>query len=75
MTVTPVRPRPAAGSDFAGLNRLVTAAGLMRRRPGHYAVRLSVVALLLTGGWTAFVLVGAATQSSARQMPVPASTR
>ncbi|GIF10214.1 fatty acid desaturase family protein [Actinoplanes teichomyceticus] len=58
MTTTTERPR-AAGSDFAELSRRVNAAGLMRRRPGYYTVRLSLTALALIGGWTAFVLVGA----------------
>ncbi|GAA0436169.1 delta fatty acid desaturase [Actinoplanes capillaceus] len=48
-----------SGSDFAELNRRINAAGLLRRRPGHYAVRLILVALAYLGGWTAFALVGA----------------
>ena len=31
----------------------------MGRRPGYYVVRLSVVALMFVGGWTAFFLIGA----------------
>jgi fatty acid desaturase len=58
MTTTMARPT-TAGSDFAELHRRINAAGLLRRRPGHYAARLTVVALMLIGGWTAFVLVGA----------------
>jgi fatty acid desaturase len=58
MTTTTARPR-AAGSDFAELNRRVNAAGLLGRRPGYYAVRLSLSALALIGGWAAFALVGA----------------
>jgi fatty acid desaturase len=58
MTTTTERPR-AAGSDFAELNRRINAAGLLRRRPGYYTVRLSLVALALIGGWAAFFLVGA----------------
>ncbi|GIJ80562.1 Fatty acid desaturase [Micromonospora phaseoli] len=46
------------GSDFAVLSRRITGAGLMRRRPAYYAVRLGVVALMYLGGWTAFLLVG-----------------
>jgi fatty acid desaturase len=59
MTTTMARPRATAGSDFAELNRRITAAGLMRRRPAYYAVRLTTVAALLIGGWTAFVVIGA----------------
>jgi fatty acid desaturase len=59
MTTTMERPpRPAAGSDFAELSRRINALGLLRRRPGYYAVRLTVVALMVIGGWAAFFLVG-----------------
>src|SRR3712207_3871816 len=58
MTITTAPPPTAAGSACAGLNRRVSAAGLLRRRPAHYALRLTVVTLMLAGGWTAFVLVG-----------------
>jgi fatty acid desaturase len=57
--MTTADTRAPAGSDFAELNRRINAAGLLRRRPGHYAVRLSLVSLALIGGWTAFFLVGA----------------
>jgi fatty acid desaturase len=59
MTTTMERtPRPAAGSDFAELSRRINALGLLRRRPGYYAVRLTVVSLMVIGGWAAFFLVG-----------------
>jgi fatty acid desaturase len=58
MTTTTERSRPAAGSDFAELNRRINAAGLMRRRPAYYAVRLGLVSLVLAGAWAAFFLVG-----------------
>ena len=57
MTTTIERPR-LAGSDFAELNRRITARGLLGRRPGYYAVRLTAVGVLLVGGWTGFVVVG-----------------
>ena len=50
--------RTAAGSDFAVLSRRITGEGLMQRRPVYYIVRLSVVALMLVGGWTAFFVLG-----------------
>ena len=60
MTPTTAAPpaRAAAGSDFAVLSRRINDAGLMRRRPAVYAVRLSVVTLMLVGGWAAFFLIG-----------------
>ena len=56
MTMKP--PPTAAGSDFAILNRRIVAAGLMQRRPIYYVARLSVVGIMLLGGWTAFALLG-----------------
>jgi fatty acid desaturase len=56
---TPVTRRPrGAGSDFAVLNRQVTEAGLLERRPGYYAVRMTVVAAMLVAVAVAFVVVG-----------------
>jgi fatty acid desaturase len=46
------------GSNFAELSRRVKAAGLMARRPGYYAVKITLTAALLVGGWNAFVLIG-----------------
>jgi fatty acid desaturase len=58
MTATTVRRRPATGSAFAELNRRVNALGLMQRKPAYYVLRLTLVGLLVAGGWTAFFLVG-----------------
>ena len=61
-TDTSVAPRPTAtaarGSDYAELARRVKAAGLMRRRPGYFALRITVTAVIVAAGWTAFVLIG-----------------
>jgi hypothetical protein len=43
-------PPKLRGSDFAHLNRLIDGAGLLRRRPGYYAVRLALVAAAYVGG-------------------------
>jgi len=37
---------------------MINEQGLLERRPAYYAVRLSVVGLLLVGGWAAFFLIG-----------------
>ncbi|MFB9442973.1 acyl-CoA desaturase [Dactylosporangium vinaceum] len=58
MTTTMTPPRAPAGSDFAVLARRINEERLMERRPAYYAARLSVVALMFVGGWTAFVLIG-----------------
>ncbi|MDI5967453.1 fatty acid desaturase family protein [Streptantibioticus silvisoli] len=50
--------RPAAGSEFAPLLRLVRDSGLLRRRGGRYAVEIGVNALALAGVWAAVVAVG-----------------
>ncbi|WP_189079030.1 fatty acid desaturase family protein [Mangrovihabitans endophyticus] len=58
MTATTVRPRATSGSDFAALSRRVNAQDLMRRQPGYYTLRLTLVGLMLVGGWAAFALIG-----------------
>ncbi|APU18005.1 fatty acid desaturase [Actinoalloteichus sp. GBA129-24] len=47
-----------SANDFAQLARRINDAGLLDRRPVYYAIRLSIVATLLIGGWVAFFLVG-----------------
>ncbi|BDH07857.1 fatty acid desaturase family protein [Streptomyces seoulensis] len=47
-----------AGSDFAQLSKLVAASGLMGRRPGYYATRITAVVAFYAGCWAAFVVVG-----------------
>jgi fatty acid desaturase len=49
---------PPRGSDFAQLSRLIVGAGLLRRRPGYYAVRLVAVGGAYVGGWVAFAMLG-----------------
>jgi fatty acid desaturase len=53
MTATAVR------SDFSTLSQRITAAGLLDRRPGYYAVRLGAVALAFALGLGAFFAIGA----------------
>lgn len=53
--------QPAAlsrGSDYAQLSRQIRQAGLLERRPRHYAGRIAVTVTLVVAGWAAFVLVG-----------------
>ena len=47
-----------AGSDYAALSREVRAAGLLRRRHGYYAVRMTANFLAFAGAWVAFALIG-----------------
>ncbi|GAA3487595.1 acyl-CoA desaturase [Streptomyces cremeus] len=46
------------GSDFARLAHQIRDAGLMRRRPFYYGVRMALVAVAYAVGWLAFVAVG-----------------
>jgi len=46
------------GSDFAELRRRVDAAGLLRRRPGYYALRFAAVLGAFVAAWTGVVVVG-----------------
>ncbi len=59
LTIAPPLRRPRrAGSDYAELLTRVRAAGLLDRRPGYYAVRITITAVLFAAGWLAFVLIG-----------------
>jgi fatty acid desaturase len=59
LTIAPPLRRPRrAGSDYAELLTRVRAAGLLERRPGYYAVRITITAVLFAAGWLAFVLIG-----------------
>jgi fatty acid desaturase len=51
-------PATVRGSEYAHLSRQIKQAGLLRRRPGCYAFKITVTAALLAAGWMAFVLVG-----------------
>jgi fatty acid desaturase len=55
---TAVRERTHA-SDFAALSHRITAAGLMRRRPLYYTVKVTGTVGLYLAGWALFVAVGA----------------
>ena len=48
----------ARGSDYAALSRAVRAAGLLNRRPGAYAVRITVTLLLYAAIWAAVAVTG-----------------
>jgi fatty acid desaturase len=51
-------PAPTRGSDYAELSRRVKAAGLLRRRPGYYATKITLTYALFAAGWVVFVLAG-----------------
>jgi fatty acid desaturase len=57
MTEPVVRPA-VHGSDYAELSRLVRGAGLLDRRPRYYAIKITVLALLLAVGGAVFALLG-----------------
>jgi fatty acid desaturase len=53
----PAAPGPLAG-DYAELRRRIRQEGLLDRRPRYYAVKITVLAVLLAGGWAAFFALG-----------------
>jgi fatty acid desaturase len=44
--------------DYGELSQLIRNAGLLRRRYGYYAVKISLNVLAFAGGWVAFFHVG-----------------
>jgi len=50
---------PRRRTDFGALSDRITAAGLLRLRPGYYTLRLGAVALAYAAGWVAFLALGA----------------
>jgi fatty acid desaturase len=59
--LAPASPAPPAsrrGSEYSELSRQIKEAGLLERRPGYYAGKITVTIGLLAAGWTAFALLG-----------------
>jgi len=56
--VPPVLPAIGPGSDYAQLLRIVRTAGLLRRRPVYYSLKIGLNLLLLAAGWAAFAMLG-----------------
>jgi fatty acid desaturase len=56
--MTGAPPAAAPGSDYAELSRAVRGAGLLRRRPTYYSIKITVSLLLLAGGWAVFGFLG-----------------
>jgi fatty acid desaturase len=54
----PLEPGMPRGSEFSELSRLIRSAGLLRRRPGYYTVKVGATALLFAAGWVAFAVLG-----------------
>jgi fatty acid desaturase len=48
----------ACASPYGELSKQIKAAGLLRRRPGYYAWKITATIVALAAGWTAFALVG-----------------
>jgi fatty acid desaturase len=57
MTLLATAP-PTQGSDYAQLSKMVTAAGLLDRRPGYYVARIGATAGLFVAAWSAFFAIG-----------------
>jgi fatty acid desaturase len=56
--VPPALPITGPGSDYAQLSRMVRRAGLLRRRPVYYSLKIGLNLVLLAAGWTAFAVLG-----------------
>ena len=66
MTVTAPAPAPTcAGGDFAGLSKVVGAAGLLTRRPTYYVLSIGIVGAL-------FAAVGRRRGTTSSQRAFPA---
>jgi fatty acid desaturase len=51
-------PTAQLGSDYSELSRRVKAAGLLRRRPAYYSMKITVTIGSFLAAWVVFVLVG-----------------
>ncbi|TWP53269.1 acyl-CoA desaturase [Lentzea tibetensis] len=49
---------PRQGSEFAELSRVIKKAGLLRRRSGHYILRMTLNLVVFAGTWVAFAFLG-----------------
>lgn len=59
MTSLDTLPVPNTGSrDYADLAKTIRQSGLLRRRHGYYAMKISLNVLAFAGGWVAFFHVG-----------------
>ena len=54
----PASPATGPGSDYAQLSRMVKRAGLLRRRPVYYSLKIGLNLVLLAAGWTVFAVLG-----------------
>ncbi|NBE94748.1 acyl-CoA desaturase [Nonomuraea sp. KC401] len=58
MDTSRARPSGERGSDFARLSRRIAQEGLLRKRPGYYAARITMVVALFAASWALFAWVG-----------------
>ena len=56
--VPPALPASGPGSDYAQLSRTVNRAGLLRRQPVYYSLKIGLNLVLLAVGWTVFAVLG-----------------
>jgi fatty acid desaturase len=59
--MTSIRNAPtarAAGHDYGELSHLIRQAGLLRRRYGYYAVKITLNVAAFAGGWLFFIHLG-----------------
>ena len=58
LTAGPTPPRAGRWSDYTQLSRQIKQAGLLDRRHGYYAAKLSLNLVLLAAGGAAFAILG-----------------
>jgi fatty acid desaturase len=58
LTAVPASAPKGRWSEYTQLSRQIKQAGLLERRRGWYAARISLNLILLAGGWAAFALLG-----------------
>ena len=54
----PVAVADPVPADYVELRRRIREAGLLDRRPRYYAIKITVMAVLVAGGWAAFFALG-----------------
>jgi fatty acid desaturase len=58
LTAVPVSSPKGRWSEYTQLSRQIKQAGLLDRRRGWYAAKISLNLALLAGGWVAFAILG-----------------
>jgi fatty acid desaturase len=58
LSAGPTPPRAGRWSEYTRLSRQIKQAGMLDRRHGYYAAKISLNLALFAGGWAAFAILG-----------------